>query len=112
MALSVGEKRAVIRRMSERMMGPRDSIWTCAAGKISADELAERMHTSTRSVQRMKETLPPAHKRRCPICRRDMWVLEDNTIEAHPTATYDQCSLSGQTWQLLPANQIPRRWGA
>ena len=93
--LSISEKQMVIRRMADRLMANGDSVWTCAVGKVTADELAERMYTSARSVQRMKESLKPAHKRRCPHCQQGMWVYDDGTVEAHPTNTLAQCGFRG-----------------
>ena len=99
--LSSKEKQMVVRRMEHLLLVQGDSIWTCTASKITADELAERMHTSARSVQRIKELLPHAHKRTCPICREQMWVYDDGTVEAHPKAWAEQCEFSGSTWLVI-----------
>ena len=98
--LSVEEKRMVIRRMEHRLLCNGDSIWTCTASKITADELAERMHTSARSVQRIRELLPHAHKRTCPDCGEPMWVYDDGTVEAHPRRTLEQCGFS-KSWLVI-----------
>ena len=99
--LSVGEKQMVVRRMSERLLGSRESVWATAVGKVTLDDLAERMHTTSRSVMRMRDSLKPATRRRCLICRQDMWVLDDGTVEAHPTSMFDQCCLSGGKWEAI-----------
>jgi uncharacterized protein YlxP (DUF503 family) len=96
MELSLEEKRAVIRRIGDRLMNSGDSPWETAVGKVNVDDLAHRMNTTPRSVARMKASLPKAHKRRCPVCRQFMWVHDaDGTVELHPRPTGDQCYYRG-----------------
>ena len=100
--LRADEKRMVIRRVAHRMLDHHDRIqkyghWSPAnAAKITADQMAERMVTTARSVQRFQEELRPADKRVCPVCREPMWVYDDGIVEPHPTPLMEECDLSGR----------------
>lgn len=85
------EKRAVIRRLEDKLLHVHDSTFYVPPGKISATEAARRMRTTERSVIRYRNALPPATKQICPDCGEPMWVLADGTVEPHPTALYETC---------------------
>jgi hypothetical protein len=85
------EKRAVVRRLNEKLLDHSESAVYVPPGKISATEVARRMHTTERSVIRYRNELPPAVKQRCPDCGEPMWVLADGTVEPHSTALYQTC---------------------
>ena len=99
MKLTVDEKKMVIRRVAHRMMNDADRLenWRSpsTAAKLTAVQMAERMMTSERSAQRIKDELRPADKRTCTECGEPMWVYDDGTIEAHPNRISEQCELSG-----------------
>ena len=100
--LSPDEKRMVIRRLSHRMLDNDTRVTKYAywmqsnAAKLSAASVAERMGTSERTAQRIKDELRPAEKRVCPVCREPMWVYDDGTVEAHPNRLMEECELSGR----------------
>jgi hypothetical protein len=97
--LTPGEKRMVVRRLSDRMLDRNDGYWDRGTiGKLTAAQVAERLCVSERSVQRLRDEMPAATKKPCPVCHETMWILRDtNTVEAHPDRLYEQCPMSGQT---------------
>lgn len=98
LALKPDEKRAVVRQLSPRMLRPDEDFWSPAtAAKISARTVAERLRIDPRSVQRIRDELPPATKGRCPHCREQVWVLENGAIEPHANQYYDDCPR--RTWE-------------
>lgn len=110
LALNVPERRAVIRRLEHRMRLPHVARWD-AYGTLTAEDVAERMYVTPRSIQRMKEELPEADKRRCPVCGEDMWVWHNGIVEPHPDGLNQECPMSGeaedeQTWESQTAMSI------
>ena len=106
--LTADEKKMVIRRLEHRMLDNahrigRDRLdyWSPTARHvITAASVAERMMTSERTAQRIRDELRVADKRKCPVCGEPMWVYDDDTVEAHPNRLMDECELSGMK---LPA---------
>lgn len=98
LALKPREKLMVVRRMKPRMLSLNDPYWSQAtAAKITAEQLAERLNTTARSVQRMLAELPPATKSCCPVCHQTMWIIDaTQTVEAHADALFHQCPMSGR----------------
>lgn len=106
MDLTADEKRMVIRRLSAKMLTyreNRDDYWSPkTAAKITAGQVAERMHATERTVWRYHGQLPPAEQRDCPVCREPMWVrLCDNVVEPHPDRIFEQCPMSGERLGVL-----------
>jgi hypothetical protein len=100
LALNPSEKKMVIRRLSHRMLSQGDWYWSqTTASKLTAAQVAERLQTTERSVQRMRDELPDGERQVCPVCRQDMWVVEGR-VEAHPDSLFEQCPMS---MEYLPA---------
>lgn len=92
MKLNRDEQLMAIRRMSNRMPSPGE--WDCYGNFLSHAEVGRRMGVDERTVLRRKKTLPDAVKKKCPVCRNDMWVA-DGVVEPHPAEFYKQCPTSG-----------------
>lgn len=110
MRLRPQERRAVVRRMDDKLlhmnMKARDQ-----SGKISIEALADRMFCTPRTAQRIKDELPPADKRTCPVCGQHMWVWPNEIVEAHPDSFYNECPLSNtpaidEDWEQRVALQV------
>jgi hypothetical protein len=91
------EAMAVIRRLDERMLAVSDPVWDIPPGKLTSQQVAQRLRTTDRSVMRWRKDLPPATKATCAVCDQTMWVLDDGYIEPHPNRLLRTC------------NGIPRR---
>ena len=91
LALKADEKKAAIRRLSPRMLGNNESWLLQSATKLSAQTVADRLRTTDRTVQRIRDELPPATRGRCPECREPVWVLNDGVIEPHANNFYEEC---------------------
>lgn len=78
----------VVRRLDARMRTQRRD-------GITASEVAQRLGTTARSVERMLAELRPAAESRCPVCREPMWIVE-GVVEDHPDALFVTCPMSGQ----------------
>lgn len=91
--LKPAEKRMVIRRLADKMLKPGEPWF--GSGKLRSSEVARRLDTTIRSVERMKTDLPPGVKQTCPVCRQPMWVV-CGEVEAHPTRLDEQCPMSGR----------------
>lgn len=97
LALTTDEKRMVIRRLAPKMLSTGDWYWAkSTAAKLTAGQVAERLQTSERSVQRTLSELPDADKRVCPVCMEDMWVLDSGVVEPHADRLSEQCPMSGR----------------
>lgn len=104
--LTPAEKRAAIRRMAPRMLTRREAMedyWSpSTAAKLTAGQVAQRIHATERSVSRLLSELPPTEQRDCPACREPMWVrLSDNTVEPHADRIFEQCPMSGKRIGVL-----------
>lgn len=87
--LTPAEKRMVMRRLADRMRTS-DSF-----GVLTSVEVARRLGTTVRSVERMKAELPYGVQRQCPVCKQPMWVV-DGLVEPHPTRMLEECPMSGR----------------
>ena len=88
------EKRAVIRRLMPRMLENRESSFY--TNKLSSTEVARRMVTTERSVERYKAELAGATETSCPHCRQRMWVIAGQ-IAPHPNVQLSEdCPMSGR----------------
>lgn len=110
LALRPCEKRAVIRRLADRMRPIHATNWD-TRWKWTSEDIADRMYVSARQVQRMKDELPQAEKTLCPVCGQDMWVWVNGVVEAHPDALNQECPMScevlvEQTWESKTALTI------
>ena len=90
--------RMVVRRLSDKMPlfneGPGRELppWRWTATKLGA-----LLHTTGNNIQKIDSRLPKAGKRRCPECRGDMWVLDENgTVEEHGNGFHETCVMSGR----------------
>lgn len=90
------ERVAAVRRMSERMLKPSEHDYD--GRKLSCTEVARRLQVDERSVLRYTTELAPGEKKRCPVCRQDMWVVF-GTVEPHSNSIFQECVMSGR--QLL-----------
>lgn len=95
MKLTDEEQLVALRRLLPRMAAAGE--WTCYSQTLTTAEVARRMGIDERTLQRRKQILPDAEKRFCPVCRNDMWVLADGTVEPHPAALQRECPMSGRT---------------
>jgi len=91
LALKADEKRMVIRRLSPRMLANNESWMEQSPHKLSAQTVAERLRTTDRTVQRIRDGLPPATRGRCPDCGEPVWVLTNGFIEPHSNNFYEDC---------------------
>lgn len=87
--LTTDERRMVMRRLDEKMI---KSSSPYAVG-LSAEEVGRRLGVTSRSVERFQAQLPPADKRKCPVCGQTMWVIGAE-VEAHPDALFNECPMS------------------
>lgn len=85
------ENMAIMRRLAPRM---RNTSSQYDSG-LSAIEVAERLGTTTRTVQRMLVDLPDAQQSRCPVCGEPMWI-SSGVAEPHPDALFRECPISGR----------------
>lgn len=92
--LTPDEKRAVIRRLLPRMLDNEESaVYT---NKLSSTEVARRMATTERSVERYKAELAHATETCCPVCRQRIWVIAGD-VAPHPDVLMrDDCPMSGR----------------
>ena len=102
--LTKHERRAAIRRLSERMLKVGD--WHCEGRNLTCTEVARRLRCTERTVLRDVRALPPAEKRVCPICRQPMWISL-GTVEPHPDAIHVECPMSGRQMLSGLAAQRP-----
>jgi hypothetical protein len=86
------EAMAVIRRLDERMLAVSDPVWDIPPGKLTSQQVAQRLRTTDRSVMRWRKDLPPATKATCAACGQTMWVLHDGHIEPHPNHLFKTCN--------------------
>jgi len=98
--LNADEKRAVVRRLMPRMLTKEDWYWSKAtAAKLTAEDVAELLRTSSRWVQRAMAELRNSNPMTCinQNCMEHIWVDPDtNIIEAHTLPeSVDQCPNSG-----------------
>ena len=89
--LHTAERRMAMRRLADKMLKNTDSPY---AQKLTAFEVARRLHITDRSVIRYLADMQPGEKRICPVCREDMWVV-DGVVEAHPDRLFTECPMSG-----------------
>lgn len=94
LALTKPERMAVMRRLDPRILS-HDDEWECEGKQLNMWEVARRLQTTERSVQRMRAALPTATKSRCPVCGETMWV-SDGVVEAHPDCLFTECPMSGR----------------
>lgn len=78
----------VVRRLDARMRTQRRD-------GITASEVAQRLGTTARSVERMVAAMQPGVRSTCPVCREPMWVVA-GVVEDHPDALFVTCPMSGQ----------------
>ena len=97
--LTPAEKRMAIRRLADKM----SATSSMYATGLSSEEVARRLQTTPRSVERLKRELIPAERRICPVCREPMWVI-GSEVEAHPDRLFGECPMSySQTRRGLAA---------
>ena len=94
------ERYAVVRALDHRMLVPEDDTMNVPPGVLSASNVADLMQTTARSVARLRASLPPATKMRCPDCREPMWLRDDGTVEPHPNRWNDTCGFQYDTAAL------------
>lgn len=94
--LNAGGRRAVVRRLASRLATASEANAGLLPGRLTAGQLGELMGISSDGVWAIARRLPPATRRRCPLCRCDMWVLEDGTVEEHGTGYQRLCPMSGK----------------
>lgn len=87
--LRPAEKRMVVRRLAEKMT----TRTVTSEGRLTADDVAQLLGTTTRSVERFKTQLRHADKRICPVCREPMWVV-NGEVEPHPDRLMRECPMS------------------
>ena len=97
LALRTNEKRMVVRRLADRLLTNDDPVGSSVPpGKLTAQQVADRLRTTERSVQRYQAELPAAHPRECPVCLQQMFVLTTGIVEQHPDRLYEPCPMSGR----------------
>ena len=89
--LTAVERRMVMRRLADKMART-GSVYETG---LTAEEVARRLGCTSRSVERFKNDLPPADKRKCPVCGNPMWVIAGR-VEAHPDRLFNECLMSGR----------------
>ncbi len=104
--LTPDERKAVVRRLEHRLINHGEPP---RLTDVTVERVAELLGCTTRTVERIKQSLPQADRLSCPICREDMWVLlEDGIVEAHPDTFYQRCPMSGEVfeadWEVELAN--------
>ncbi len=106
--LSADEKRMIVRRLDHRILRRDDVAWITRPGtlKLTVEDVAEHLGIATRHAQRLRDELPAAYRRTCPVCREPMWVITStgSTIEAHGDRWHRQCPTSG-----LPFSDVYRQ---
>lgn len=85
------ERRAVVRHFDHRLLNLNQNAVDIAPGVLTAAQVGELMGADPRSVVRIRKSLPPAVRRRCPDCGEPMWVCDDGTVEPHPTRFNETC---------------------
>ena len=108
--LTTAEVRMVVRALSDRMVGLNESNHDLPPWRWTATKVAELLHMSQSNIIQVRSRLPKATKRRCPECRGDMWVLDENgTVEEHGNGFHETCSMTNrlgrQVVGLLPVPQ-------
>jgi len=97
--LTAVERRMVMRRLADKMART-GSVYETG---LTAEEVARRLGCTSRSVERFKNDLPPADKRKCPVCGNPMWVI-GSEVEPHPDSLFNECPMSySQTRKGLAA---------
>lgn len=91
--LTNDEKKAIVRRLAPRMLQADE--WYCDGNKVNVWEVARRLNTTERTVQRIKASLPPADEDVCPVCQEQIWVV-DGVVEEHPDTLITECPMSGR----------------
>ena len=87
----------VVRALSDRMVGLTESNHDLPPWRWTATKVAELLHMSQSNIIQVRSRLPKATKRRCPECRGDMWVLDENgTVEEHGNGFHETCSMSNR----------------
>lgn len=87
------EKRAVVRHFAKRMLEANVSPHRSA--RITSAELAERLGTTDRSIERYKAELSGGTETECPVCRNQMWAV-GGTVLPHADTLFTECPMSGQ----------------
>ena len=104
MDLTPAEKRMVMRRLEPKMLTfeqNRDEFWSpSTAAKLTANQVAQRMRTTGRSICRIMSELPPATEQVCPRCGEQMWVYPNRIVEPHPNGLVEECELSGKQFPV------------
>lgn len=90
--LHAEERRMVVRRLAERMIGPAEHLH---GNKLSHEEIGRRLQCTSRTVLRDCNQLEPGIKQICPVCREDMWVVA-GVIEAHADGCHIECPMTGR----------------
>ena len=92
--LTPDEKRAVVRRLLPKMLDNDESaVYTT---KLSSAEVARRLATTERSIERYKAELADANEKCCPVCRQGMWVIAGE-VAPHPDVLMrEDCPMSGR----------------
>lgn len=105
--LTAQEKRAVIRRLSHRLVASNENNHDLLPHQLTSEMVAQRLGMSRRNVERIKSDLPDGVPHVCPVCRGRMWVLPTNVVEPHGNGVYADCDMSdrmfGQVVGLLPS---------
>lgn len=106
--LRKAERVAAVRRMAERMLKPSEHDHD--GRKLSCTEVARRLQVDERSVLRYSSELPPGEKKRCPVCRQDMWVVF-GAVEPHSNSIFQECVISGRQMLSGLAAERPDLYG-
>ena len=91
--LNSDEKRAAIRRLLPRMLDNQDH--TLYANKLSSADVARRMVTTERSIERYKAELAHATEMRCRVCHQQVLAI-NGRVSPHPDSRgTETCLMSG-----------------
>lgn len=91
--LKTAEKRAVVRMLAHRILDVSDP--NHYTGKVSCSEVARRLQTTERSVERYKAELAGGTRSKCPVCGQMMWTVR-GTVLPHADSLFTECPMTGQ----------------
>lgn len=93
---NAAERQMAVRRLSVRMIGTDVAAQHITAGMLTAAEVGRLIGTSSRNVDRIRQSLPAATPSTCWRCRMPMWVIDaTGVIEEHPNEFGTRCQRSG-----------------
>ena len=87
------EKRAVVRHFANRMRQLNEC--SISSQKLTSADLAERLGTTERSIERYKAELAGGTEGPCPVCRNQMWTVR-GTVLPHADSLFVECPMSAQ----------------